>query len=201
MRKQLRSLALCGFLLTMPVAAVFAQAGNAVEPVATVPAGTHIQVWLSQSLDTRRDKPGTPFVAHLAAPVTRDGQVIWERGAFCRGHVVESKPSGRLKGRAFMSLSLDSIVSAGRTYRLVTTDPAFAGKRHRNRNLVLIGGGAGTGASIGAIAGGGVGAAIGAGAGAAAGTAGALITGKKNLHLAPETRVSFALRQPVAVRL
>ena len=75
--------------------------------------------------------------------------------------------------------------------------PAFAGKRHRKRNLVLIAGGAGTGATIGAIAGGGVGSLIGAGAGAAAGTTGALITGRRNLHLAPETRVSFALRQPL----
>jgi hypothetical protein len=199
MRNQLRSLAVSGFLLTIPVAAVFGQAPNRVTPEATLPAGTHVQVLLSQSLDTRRDRPGTPFVAHLAAPVTHDGQVIFERGALCRGHVVESKPSGRLKGRAVMSLSLDSIQSRGQTYRLVTSDPAFAGNRHRNRNLVLMGGGTGAGAAIGAIAGGGVGALIGAGAGAAAGTTGALITGKKNLHLAPETRVSFALRRPLTV--
>ena len=195
MRNQLPSLALFGLLLTMPAATVFAA-----EPTAILPTGTQVQVRLSQSLDTRRDKPGTPFVAHLAAPVTRDGQVIFERGALCRGHVVESKPSGRLKGRAVMSLSLDSIQSRGRTYTLVTSDPSFAGKRHRKRNLVLIGGGAGTGATIGAIAGGGVGALIGAGAGAAAGTTGALITGKRNLHLAAETRVSFALRQPLTLR-
>ncbi len=191
MRNPQRSLALLALTLTLPAVAAFAD-------TPTLPAGTHIQVRLSQSLDTRRDRPGTPFVAHLAVPLfDHDGQVIFERGSLCRGHVVESRPSGRLKGRAVMSLSLDSIQSHGRTYTLVTSDPAFSGKRHRKRNLVLIGGGAGTGATIGAIAGGGVGALIGAGAGAAAGTTGALITGKRNLHLAPETRVSFALRQPL----
>jgi hypothetical protein len=193
MRNQLRSLALFGLVLTFPVANVIAQA-----PV--LPAGTHVQVRLAQSLDTRRDKPGTPFVAHLATPVSYDGRLIFERGALCRGHVVESKPSGRLKGRAVMRLSLDSIQSRGFTYRLVTSDPAFTGKRHRERNLVLIGGGAGTGASIGAIAGGGIGAAIGAGAGAVAGTGAAVITGKRNLHLYPETRVAFTLRQPLSVQ-
>ncbi|HEV3333876.1 MAG TPA: hypothetical protein VG096_22980 [Bryobacteraceae bacterium] len=191
MRNQLCLLGLLGLTLPMVKAAV---------PVETLPAGTHVQVRLSQSLDTRRDKPGAPFVAHLSEPVTYNGQIILERGAFCRGHVVESKPSGRLKGRAIMSLSLDAIESRGRTYNLVTSDPAFAGKRHRKRNLVLIGGGAGTGAGIGAIAGGGVGALIGAGAGAVAGTTGALITGKKNLHLAPETRVAFTLRRPLTVQ-
>ena len=81
-----------------------------------------------------------------------------------------------------------------------TTDPAFVSKGHRDRNLALIGGGAGTGAAIGGIAGGGVGAAIGAGAGATAGTVTAIVTGKRNLHLAPETRLTFRLREPVRVR-
>jgi len=188
MRKQIITLALFGWVWT---------AAKAAEPAPIVPAGTHVQVRLSQSLDTRRDKSGSAFVAHLAAPVVFEGEVIFERGALCRGHVVESKPSGRLKGRAVMRLSLDSIESRGRTYRIVTSDPAFAGKRHKNRNLALIGGGAATGASIGAIAAGGVGALVGVGAGAAAGTTGALITGKRNLHLAPETRVTFTLRQPL----
>jgi hypothetical protein len=188
MRNPLRLVALSTFALIGLQAA---------QPVPILPAGTHVQVRLSQSLDTKRDRPGTPFVAHLSAPVVQEGEVILPRGALCRGHVVESRPSGRLKGRAVMSLSLDSIESGGRMYRVITSDPSFAGKRHKNRNLLLIGGGAATGASIGAIAGGGVGALVGAGAGAAAGTTGALITGKRNLHLAPETRVTFTLRQPL----
>src|SRR5579864_7961483 len=168
MQHALRPLAVSAFLLTA-AAPIFAQAPRAAEPAPIVPAGTHVRIRLSQSLDTRRDKYGTPFVAHLAAPVVYEGEVIFERGALCRGHVVESKPSGRLKGRPVMRLSLDSIESRGKIYAINTTDPAFSGRRHKNRNLVLIGGGAATGASIGAIAAGGVGALVGAGAGAAAG--------------------------------
>lgn len=167
----------------------------------TMPSGTRIQVRLAQSIDTHRDGPGTTFLAHLAAPVTlRDG-VVLPRGSVCRGHLVESKPSGRLKGRAVVSLSLDAIEFRGRRYAIHTTDPAFVSKSHKGRNLALIAGGAGTGAAIGAIAGGGVGAAIGAGAGAGAGTVGAVITGKKNLRLAPETRVTFTLRQPLRMQV
>jgi hypothetical protein len=165
-----------------------------------LPAGTHIPIRLGQSLDTKRDKPGARFVGHVAAPVVYNGEVVLPRGTVCRGHLEESKPSGRLTGRAIMRLSLDSFELNGRNYTIDTSDPAFVSKSHKKRNLVLIGGGAGTGAGIGAIAGGGVGALIGAGAGATAGTVGAVATGKRNLHLAPETRLTFRLREAVRVR-
>ena len=189
-----------GFLVMASAIPMFAVQPNLVVPTLTLPTGTHIPVRLGQSLDTKRDGPGTRFLAHVAEPVTHNGQVVLQRGAVVRGHLVESKPSGRLKGRAIMSLSLDSVQSHGRTYSIITSDPAFASKGHKKRNEVLIGGGGGAGAGIGAIAGGGVGALIGAGAGAAAGTVGALVTGKRELHLAPETRLTFALQRPLTVR-
>jgi len=181
------------------VAGLFAQTGGA-EHALTLPAGTRIPIRLGQSIDTRRDRSGTPFLARVSAPVIQSGEVILPRGAVCRGHVAESKPSGRLKGRAVLALSLDSVEWHGRKYSIETSDPSFVSKAHKKRNLALIGGGAGTGATIGAIAGGGVGALIGAGAGAAAGTTGAVITGKRQLHLAPETRVMFTLREGVRLQ-
>jgi hypothetical protein len=165
-----------------------------------VPAGTRIPVRLAQTVDTRREAPGAHFVAHIAAPVSVHGNVILPRGAECRGHIVQSKASGRLKGRAVLRLSLDSVHVNGHSYQLATTTAGFVSKDHKKRNLGLIGGGAGTGAAIGAIAGGGVGAAIGAGVGAAAGTTGAVITGKRNVHLPAEARVNFVLRRPLRIR-
>jgi hypothetical protein len=184
-------------LLVSPVAA---QTNSAARTL-TLPAGTRIPIRLGTALDTRRDKPGALFTAHVAASVMRNGEVVLERGAVCRGHLVESQSSGRLKGRAVMRLRLDTVQSHGRTYTIATSGASFVSKGHKRRNLTLVGGGAGTGATIGAIAGGGVGALIGAGAGGAAGTTGALITGKRNLHLAAETRLTFALQRPLTVRM
>ena len=163
----------------------------------TLPAGTHVTVRLGQSIDTRRDHAGTRFLAHTASAIIHDGRVIVPRGAVCHGHLVESKPSGRLKGRAVLAFRLDSMEVNGKTYAIDTSHTARVSTNHRKRNLAFIGGGAGTGAAIGAIAGGGVGALVGAGAGAAAGTTGAVITGKRNLHLPAETRLYFVLREPV----
>src|SRR5262249_61040869 len=95
------------------------------------------------------------------------------RGAVCHGRLVTSKPSGRVTGRAVLSLRLESIEIGGRPHTVSTSAPAFVSKAHGKRNALAIGGTATTGAAIGGMAAGGVGALIGAGAGAAAGTAGA----------------------------
>jgi hypothetical protein len=166
----------------------------------TVPSGTAIPVRLEQPLDTKFDRAGAPFVARVSRDVVRNGEVVVPRGALARGHLVESKPSGRLKGRAKMWLTLDTVEARGRVVRVATNGPEFVTKGHKKHDAVWIGGGAGTGAGIGALAGGGVGAAVGAGAGALVGTTGALITGKKHLRLATETPVTFTLRQPFVVR-
>ena len=166
----------------------------------TLPAGTRLPVRLEQTLNTKRNRAGDPFVATLDAPVTVGRDVVLPRGTQCEGHLVESKSSGRLKGRAVMSLSLDRFRLNGRAYRVATSRFSEASGRHRKRNLAFIGGGGGFGAAVGAIAGGPAGALIGAGAGAAAGTTGAVLTGKKNVRLPVETRLIFVLQAPVELR-
>jgi hypothetical protein len=162
-----------------------------------IPSGTAIHVRLNQTLDTRRNRSGDRFTASLTQPVVEDGRTVVPKGTVFTGHVTTSTPSGRLKGRAVMGLTLDSFEINGANYPVVTTRASRVSARHKKRNLVLIGGGSGLGALVGGLVGGGKGALIGAGAGAGAGTAGAAATGKKEVTLPAETLLTFRLEENV----
>ncbi|HEX3879223.1 MAG TPA: hypothetical protein VHW24_19705 [Bryobacteraceae bacterium] len=163
---------------------------------ATIPAGTRLRVRLDQSLGTKRDRSGERFYASLAAPVVVHGRTILPVGTRFIGHLTQSKPSGRLKGRAVIAVRLDRLDAQGRQYPVTTSSITFESHNRKGHDLKWIGGIAGVGAAIGAIAGGGTGALIGAGAGAGAGTAGAARS-HKQLRLSAETPLTFRLTRPI----
>lgn len=162
-----------------------------------LPSGTVLRVRLDETVDTKRNQPGDVVHATLSQPVVVAGRTVLPAGTRFTGHVSTADPSGRLKGRAYIGVKLDSFQSHGRTYRVSTTSVDRASKAHKKRNGILIGGAAGLGAAIGAIAGGAKGALIGGGAGAGAGTAGAAITGKLHVAIPAETPLRFTVRSPV----
>jgi hypothetical protein len=169
------------------------------EPVAArqIPRGTSLHVRVDEAINTRANHAGDAFTATLSAPVDVDGRTLVPAGTQFAGHVTAAAASGRMKGRARIGLTLDSFELGGKQYPVRTTSVDRVSDRHKKRNAILIGGGAGLGAAIGAIAGGPKGALIGAGAGAGAGTAGAALTGKKQVGLAAETPLRFTLEASV----
>jgi|SRR5450432_412997 hypothetical protein len=175
-----------------------AQHGNP-EPVVVkeIPSGAALHVRVDESIDTRANRAGDSFTATLTAPVDVDGRTYVPAGTHFSGHVTMAAASGRMKGRARIGLTLDSFELEGREYRVRTTSIDRVSDRHKKRNSIWIGGGAGLGAVIGAIAGGPKGALIGAGAGAGAGTAGAALTGKKQVGVRAETPLRFTLQAAV----
>ena len=164
----------------------------------TVPAGTTIHVRLNQSLATNQNDAGETFTATLASPVLVEGKEVIPAGAEARGVVVDSRASGRLRGRGYMSLALSTVEVGGTKYELHTGTVGRSSGDHKKRNIAIIGGGGG-GALIGALAAGGKGALIGGPVGAGAGLAVAAITGRKQVHIPAESTMTFRLTEPLTI--
>ena len=175
-------------------------AGHRAKPV-TLPEYTAIHVTLDQAVASDQNRPGDHFDATVSQAVIIDGKPVIAQGARAEGVVVDAKSSGRLMGRARLQLALQTVEVNGQPYDVRTMSRARIGGNHKKRNWAWIGGGAGGGALIGAAAGGGKGALIGGPIGAGAGTVAAMLTGKKDIRLRPETPLTFELAEPLTVKV
>jgi len=187
---------------TAPAAPARAAAATRAVPAApvpvrlTAPAGTRVQVSITQTLSASRNNAGDSFSGVLRQPVTTaDGATIFPQGARVEGTVVAAKGRGRFKGAGDLGIEVSSIDGVS----VSTSEYEKAAKGKGKRSAAMIGGGAGLGALIGGLAGGGKGAAIGALAGGGAGTAGAAYTGNKDVVIPSESLITFRLTAPVTI--
>ncbi len=168
------------------------------EPI-IIPADTTLEVRLISNLNSKESKAGDAFQGTVETPVVVDGKTVIPKGADVTGRVTKAVPSGRLKERAELWVTLSTVTIGGKAYNISSSTTGHKEGSKATRDIVFIGGGAGAGAAIGGAAGGGKGAAIGAAIGAAAGTAGAMLTGRKDIEFPPETVLRFRLEQPLSV--
>jgi hypothetical protein len=168
-------------------------------PPIVIPAGTTISVTIDQSISSKDSDPGARVAASVAEPIIIDGRGVILRGAKASARVTEAKSAGKFKGNAELGITLTSIEVGGQNYTIHTSTFSEASKGRGERTAIGTGIGAGAGALIGALAGGGKGAAIGAGAGGGAGLAGTALTGKRDITIAPETRIDFKLTKALEI--
>lgn len=168
----------------------------------TIPAGTELAVRLGATIDSGKTPAGAEFEGTLANALVASGMEVAPVGSTVTGKVTGVVSSGRLNRPAELALVLTSLTLRGGEKVAITTNTwSMKGESHKKRNLEMIGGGAAAGAIIGALTGGKKGAAIGGAVGAGGGTGVAAATGKKEIVLAPETKVLFRLSTPVSVSL
>ncbi len=162
-----------------------------------LPAGTNIVVRLIDGVDSDSARPGQTFSASLDEPIMLGGEYIVPRGADATLKLVDAKDSGKLTGRAELTLDLQSIRVNGQMVDVNSQTVSRESDSRGNRTAKVAGGTAAVGAIIGAIAGGGKGAAIGAVAGGAAGAGAEVVTKGQRVKIPSETRLTFVLDTPV----
>jgi hypothetical protein len=158
----------------------------------SVPAGTVINVRLTEDLEVDLARVGMTVTARVDDPVTVDGRVVVPREARAVLQAVKVAQSGDFKGADQISLKIHSLSIGGRVYQVSTDYATVSGKGEGKKTARKIGGGAGLGAMFGGIIGGGSGALVGTVVGGLAGTAVAA-SGEEHLRLAAETRLQFTL--------
>src|SRR5262249_55104157 len=172
-----------------------------------VPDGVLLSARLNQPLSTKNTREGDRFTLNVIEP----GKF---RGAVIEGVVARSDRSGRVSGRADMTLDFERIRTRdGRTYNFAGTieDVSLpSGEKVRvdregnvkeddsptSRTVTRGAIGGAIGAIIGAIAGGGKGAAIGAAVGAGAGAGSVFIEGRDDLDLPSGAEIAVRASAP-----
>jgi hypothetical protein len=167
----------------------------------TVPQGTSLTVRTTQPLSTKSNQAGQTFEAVMDQDVMVDGISVITRGSRVVGRIAAAEGSGRVSGRATMTLVLSTVYTADGPKPVETEPLAFEAEGTKRKDTRRIGTRAGLGALIGGIAGGGEGAAKGAVIGGAVGTVGVLATKGDEVEFPAEQLFSFRLTVPTEVAI
>ncbi|PYT01947.1 MAG: hypothetical protein DMF63_03695 [Acidobacteria bacterium] len=171
-----------------------------------IPNGTRLVAVLNNLVTSKATQIGDRFTMNVTSPDIY-------RGATIEGRVSQIDDSGRVSGRANVSLEFDNIrMRDGRSYRFagvidsvravngdtvsVNNEGTVRDNNQTKKTVTRAGVGAALGALIGAIAGGGSGAAIGAAVGAGAGAGSVLIQGRDNVELGQGTEFNITATSP-----
>lgn len=181
-------------------------AGNTNYEDFVVPNNTPLMATLNTPISTEASQNGDRFTMTVNSPSQYDGAVI-------EGRVATAERSGRVSGRANLSLEFDTIrLRNGRTYRFagfvervkmpngdevaVNNEGTVRDGSQTTKTITRAGIGAALGAIIGAIANGGQGAAIGAAIGAGAGAGTVVLQGRDDIKLQEGTEFTLTASAP-----
>src|SRR5262245_16004553 len=181
-----------------------------IQPPVVVPAGTVIPITLTSRISTKTAKDGDGIYGKTSFPITVDNKIVIPEGSNVRGRISEVKRPGRVKGKAELTLSFQTLVlPSGITIPVYTSlrgaggagerkgEATVQGDSSKGEDAKTVGTAGASGGLIGVIANGGKGGAIGGAGGAAAGTAAVLLTRGKDLILEPGTTIEIVLDRPI----
>lgn len=183
---------------------------------AEIPQGSHVLLRMVNSISTRTAAPGDYVYMTTATPIVSAGGVVVPVGSYVQGVVTQSVRSGRVKGRAELSMRIESLtLPSGQVIKIAphlrSVDSDGTEQKVDKEGGVQQGGSkgtdaekiatmGGTGAAIGGLTDRSwKGAGIGGGAGGAVGLATVLLTRGREVELKQGTTVDVTFERPVPV--
>jgi hypothetical protein len=184
---------------------------------AEIPKGAHVLLRMVNSVNTRTAQEGDYVYLRTASPIMAEGRMLVPTDSYVQGVVSRAKQSGRVKGRAELSIRLETLtLNSGAVYRIAprlasveSGDEAQrvdsrengirqAGtKEHDAGQIAIL---AGSGGAIGGLADRSwKGAGIGAGVGTGVGLATVLLTRGKPVQLPQGSTLDVVFDRPVTL--
>ena len=168
---------------------------------AVIPSGTAVRVRLNESLSSKKNQSGDFFETVLEEDLIVDGYLLASEGSRITGMVKDAQKSGKVKGRARMSLALTEIAVGEATYDIDSNTLNFEAKSTAKRDAKRTGLVTGAGALIGVLTGGKKGAGIGAIIGAGVGGGATVLTAGDEVEFAVEQLFEFKLDDDVEMKI
>lgn len=162
-----------------------------------LPTGTALSLELRSKLASDTSRVEDTVRARLRERLVVDGETALPAGTQVVGYITDVERSGRVSGRARLSLRFTVLKHDGDEYDMRTREIERMADSTKASDAAKIGIGAGTGAAVGALLGGGSGAVTGAAIGAAAGTGTVLATKGEDVRLGVGTPLETQLTAPL----
>lgn len=167
-----------------------------------IPNGTTVVASLDTPLSTDVNHSGDVFTATMSEAIVVGGRTLMPSGSQIHGVLQDVEDSGRIEGRAQMTLLYQSMVDPkGQRYGISAVPLTLQAASSTHSDVEKIAAGTVLGAIVGAVADGKKGAAIGAGAGAGAGTIVMLATKGEDLALSPGQRLAVVMTGATSVQV
>jgi type IV secretion system protein VirB10 len=180
-----------------------------VQPADVVPAGTVIPVSLLNRLSTKNIKEGDGIYARTIFPITANNRIVIPEGTNVRGKVVSTERPGRVKGKASLTISFQTmILPNGYTIPIYGSlggsdtghregEATIEGESTKGRDAGDIAKAGAAGGIVGGIVRGRRGAAIGGGVSAGVALAGVLLSRGEDLTLDRGTVIEIVLDEAI----
>lgn len=167
-----------------------------------IPAGTALHIRMMGAIGSAESHPGDEVPMVLSAPLLSNGRIVAPAGNGVTGRVTFVDQPGKVKGRAAIGFTAESVdLATGETVPVQTSQFNSRAPSGKKKDATKIAVTTGVGTVVGALIGGKKGAAIGAATGAGVGTTIVLTTKGDHVAIPKDAELEFVLQNPVDIEI